>query len=378
MPSSRAVRPVMPMRDIPLAYPIFVERDALHALGDVVHAHAPAHRIAIVADATVAQLHGDAIRAAHGGRPTELVTVPPGEREKTRERWAQTTDALFELEFGRDTTIVAFGGGVVCDLAGFVAATFMRGVPVVQVPTTLLSMVDASVGGKTGVDTPAGKNLVGAFYDPRAVVIDPSLLRTLPQHVFRDGLAEMIKHGVIADAKYFADVERELPELSQRTAHVDALTDLIAGSVRIKARVVGADRTEQSLRQVLNFGHTIAHALETLADYTVSHGDAVAVGMVVEARIGEQLKVTAPGTSARIVEALRAASLPASVSELSISPELKSRLTPAAVVEATRLDKKVRAGSVRYALPRQIGEMESADGRWSVPVVNGVVESVLA
>src|SRR5690606_6688607 len=145
------------------------------------------------------------IRAAHGGRPTELVTVPPGEREKTRERWAQITDALFELEFGRDTTIVAFGGGVVCDLAGFVAATFMRGVPVVQVPTTLLSMVDASVGGKTGVDTPAGKNLVGAFYDPRAVVIDPSLLRTLPQHVFRDGLAEMIKHGVIADAKYFAD-----------------------------------------------------------------------------------------------------------------------------------------------------------------------------
>jgi 3-dehydroquinate synthase len=376
--TARTVGDVAALRDLPLEYPVFVETGALAALGDVVHAFAPAHRIGIIADATVAQAHGDAIRASFGGMRVDLLTVAPGEQEKTRERWAQLTDALFALEFGRDSTIVAIGGGVVCDLAGFVAATFMRGVPIVQVPTTLLAMVDASVGGKTAVDPPAGKNLVGAFHNPKAVLIDPLMLRTLPASVLRAGLAEMIKHGVIADAAYLEAILHALPEIALRGADSEALPSLVANSVRIKAAVVAEDTREDGLRQILNFGHTIAHAIERLVDYQVSHGEAVAVGMVVEGRIAESIGLAKPGLALAIADSVRRAGLPTSIDGLSLRPELRSRVSPLAVVRATRGDKKARGGLVRYALPRQVGEMEAAEGAWSVPVLDEVVERALA
>ena len=239
-----------------LDYPVFCAAGTLPHLAAIVQQVAPAHRIAVISDDTVAAVHAPQVMAQFDGSAASLFTIPPGEQEKTRERWASLTDALVAWGAGRDTTIVALGGGVICDLSGFVAATYMRGLPVVQVPTTLLAMVDASVGGKTAVDTPAGKNLVGAFHNPAAVVIDPQVLASLPPAILRSGLAEMIKHGVIADVAYFDRLLQALPSLLTLGAHAPEFGALIAGSVRIKAAVVAEDGREGGLRQILNFGHT--------------------------------------------------------------------------------------------------------------------------
>jgi len=356
--------------DLPLAYPIHIERGALAALGTLVAQWAPAHRYAIIVDATVSALHGKRMVSTFPHERTHCITIAPGEQEKSRERWAQLTDALFAWGAGRDTTIVAVGGGVVGDLAGFVAATFMRGVPIVQVPTTLLAMVDASVGGKTGVDTSAGKNLVGAFHDPRAVLIDPDVLETLPPNVLRSGLAEMIKHGIVADRAYFDAMVRELDTVNRDGASAPALPSLIAGSVRIKAAVVAYDAREGGIRHVLNFGHTIAHAIERELHYTILHGEAVAIGMVLEARIALRLGLASEDVTRDIEYAVECAGLPSTFPR-------DCSLTATAILQATRGDKKARGGAVRYALPKVIGEMETADGHYAVAVPDAVVLDVL-
>ncbi|MBC8088430.1 MAG: 3-dehydroquinate synthase [Phycisphaerae bacterium] len=352
-----------------LAYPVHVQRGLLPFLSQHVSDAAPAHRYVVVIDETVLTCHGDKLRGGFPSDRTLVLTVPPGEREKSRERWAALTDDILQWGAGRDTTIVAVGGGVVCDLAGFVAATFMRGVPVVQVPTTLLAMVDASVGGKTGVDTGAGKNLVGAFHNPSAVIIDPDVLTTLPSPVFRSGLAEMIKHGVLASREYFDAMLSALPKLAAPDGAVaDELPALIAQSVAIKAAVVARDEREGGLRQTLNFGHTIAHALELQFNYSMLHGDAVAIGMVVEAEIAERLSIAEAGTVNVVQRAVGAAGLPLSVPA---SVNLDD------VLSATLGDKKSRGGLARYALPTRIGEMTVGDGSWSVAVDNNVVAQAL-
>ncbi len=360
--------------DLPLPYPISCHRGAIASVATVVQQVAPAHRIAIISDDTVAAHHGDALLAqfasgSANATNARLFTIPPGEHEKTRARWAELTDALIEWGAGRDTTVVALGGGVIGDLAGFVAATYMRGLPVVQVPTTLLAMVDASVGGKTAVDTPAGKNLVGAFHNPHAVIIDPDVLRTLSVPQFRSGLAEMLKHGIIADRAYFDAMLHALPTLHEQGATAEPLARLIAGSVRIKAEVVAEDTREGGLRQILNFGHTIAHAVEKLREYQMLHGDAVAMGMVAEAKIAEAIGLATPGLALAVRDAVLTAGLPAALpADLSID----------AIIAETAGDKKSRAGSARYALPRALGEMESAEGRWSLAVSAADVLRALA
>jgi 3-dehydroquinate synthase len=358
---------------LPLPYPVYCGAGSLSGIGAVVDLVAPAYRVAIISDHTVATLHGAAVTAQFPADRMRLFTIPPGEQEKTRTRWAELTDALLDWGAGRDTTIVALGGGVVGDLAGFVASTFMRGLPVVQVPTTLLAMVDASVGGKTAVDTPFGKNLVGAFHNPSAVVIDPDVLATLPGDVLRSGLAEMIKHGVIADAPYFDAMLRAVPGIRAAGAAAPgfgpAIAGLIAGSVRIKAEVVAEDTREGGLRQILNFGHTIAHAIERVMDFQLLHGEAVAIGMVAEARIAERIGLAVPGLSVAIADALQRAGLPTA---LPAGVQLED------VIFATHADKKARSGSARYALPRGIGEMEAAEGRWSVAVEDGIVRDAVA
>ncbi|MBY0490067.1 MAG: 3-dehydroquinate synthase [Gemmatimonadaceae bacterium] len=356
----------MPL-DLPLPYPIHCARGSLVQAGEIVRAVAPAHRVAIISDESVAAHHGAAVAAQFTG--AKLFTIPPGEHEKTRARWAELTDALIAWGAGRDTTIVALGGGVVGDLAGFVAATYMRGLPVVQVPTTLLAMVDASVGGKTAVDTPAGKNLVGAFHNPSAVIIDPDVLRTLSAPQFRSGLAEMLKHGVIADRAYFDAMLHALPALLSDGAAAEPLPRLIAGSVHIKADVVAEDTREGGLRQILNFGHTIAHAVEKLRQYQMLHGDAVAMGMVAEARIAEAIGLASPGLALAVEDAVRSAGLPSA---------LPSDLSIEAIIAETHGDKKARGGAARYALPRSLGEMDAAEGRWSVAVPDAVVLGALS
>ncbi len=360
--------PYAPLSRVPLAYPVYVGRGLLREVGRIVQETAPAHRYALVSDDTVAPLHAQQVLSGLPDGRTGLFTIAAGESEKTRARWGEITDAMFAWGAGRDTTVIALGGGVVGDLAGFVAATFMRGVPVVQVPTTLLAMVDAAVGGKTGVDTPQGKNLVGAFHDPRAVVMAVESLATLPASVLRSGLAEIIKHGIIADREYHEATRRALPDIAALGAESETLPHLIEGSVRIKAAVVADDAKEGGRRQILNFGHTIAHSIEHAMRYHMLHGDAVAIGMVVEARIAEALGVAVPGTAREIEEQLRAANLPA---------EVPRHLSAEDLLAGTRLDKKARAGGVRYALPRRIGEMDPGDGSWSTEVPDDAVTAAL-
>jgi 3-dehydroquinate synthase len=349
-------------------YPVYVASMLRHTLPSLVEQHAPAHHYAIITDSHVGPLYADSVRAALSKIAKGSVhTVPAGEAHKSRESWSRITDELFQAGCARDTTIIALGGGVVGDLAGFVAATFMRGVPVVQVPTSLLAMIDASVGGKTGVDTPAGKNLVGAFHLPAFVVADVQVLSSLPDAHRRAGLAEAIKHGIIADASYLERIESNLANIL--AAVPDATLDLVTRSVEIKADVVRADPREHGLRKTLNFGHTIGHAIEHVSGYSLLHGECVAIGMVLEARIAEHIGVAEPGTADAVAGVLARASLPIAQ---------PADMSPSAILEATRLDKKARAGRVEYALPVRIGMMAEADGRWAIPIDDDVVREVLA
>lgn len=350
-----------------LSYPIHVAPGALDDVGTIVRRVAPAHRYVLVSDTNVAPLYAGRVVASFAGDRVDRLQTAAGESHKTREQWIALTDAVIALGCGRDTTILALGGGVVGDLAGFVAATFMRGVPFVQLPTTLLAMIDASIGGKTGVDTPAGKNLVGAFHQPRAVIADPDVLSTLPLAERRSGCAEAIKHGVIADAAYFDRLCEALP-LVLETPAGEAMHDLIRRSIEIKCDIVWRDERESGRRKVLNFGHTLGHAIEATTDYAMLHGDAVAIGMVLEAALAERLGVAEPGTAAAVRAAVARAGLPG---------DLPAGVTPSDVVAATRGDKKARAGITEYALPLRIGAMAGEARGWAVPVEEREVLEVL-
>jgi 3-dehydroquinate synthase len=272
--------------------------------------------------------------------------------------------------YGRDSAAIALGGGVVGDLAGFVAATYMRGIPVVQVPTTLVAMVDASIGGKTAVDTLAGKNLVGVFHPPAAVLIDPQLLATLPLRELRAGFAELVKHGVIADEPYLREVASGASELlSARGSTGDRMISLIVRSVEIKADVVSRDEREEGLRKVLNFGHTIGHAVEMVSGFSLLHGEAVAIGMALESRLAERIGLAQAGTAATVTNTLQAAGLPTT---------LPTDCGPEAVMDAMRADKKGRSGKTRFALPLRIGVMAGADTGWTVSVGDDQLREVLA
>lgn len=353
------------------AYPVHVGAGLLDDLAAMVEARAPNHRYAFIADATVEPLYG--ARARHGfpEARTLALTVPSGEAHKSRAEWLRLTDALLAWGAGRDTTVIALGGGVVGDLAGFVAATLHRGVPVVQVPTTLLAMVDSSVGGKTGVDTAAGKNLVGAFHDPSLVVADTETLATLPSAVRADGLAEMIKHGLIASPEVWEELFALLPSLAAADDRsLATLPALVRRSVSVKVQVVVQDARESGLRQILNAGHTIGHAIEHTLHYTLSHGSAVAAGLVIEARLSERLGLAESGLGDAVAEAVRRAGLPDGPPE-AVSDE--------ALLAATRMDKKARSGAVEYALPVRIGQMSAGPaGRWSVPVDDASVLAALS
>lgn len=335
-------------------YTVTVRPGAFDDLAAVARGLWPDRPIAVITDDTVRGLLADRLAP---GPWSVVLSVPPGEASKSRERWAALTDALSAAGLTRNAAIVALGGGMVGDLAGFVAATFARGIPYLHVPTTLLAMVDSSVGGKTGVDTPHGKNLVGAFHPPAAVLADPLLLRTLPPQHLRGGLAEMAKHGLIADPAYWNELAAGAPRLQARDP--DALTSAIGRSVEIKAAVVSEDERESGRRAILNLGHTVAHAVEHLSHYGVAHGDAVAMGIVAETLLGEAIGVTRTGTAARVVEGLRALGLPT---------RLPAEHEAHEVLAAMRLDKKRGAAALRFALLEQIGRPAREDARWTIAV----------
>jgi 3-dehydroquinate synthase len=350
-----------------LDYPVMVGSGMLSELPTLLREYAPAHRYSLISDVTVAELYGRQIREKleDSGTRCDLVTFPPGEASKTRSSWADLTDTLLVSGMGRDGAVLALGGGVTGDLAGFVAATYLRGVPVVQIPTSLVAMVDSAVGGKTGVDAPAGKNLVGAFHPPRLVVADTDTIASLPRAERAQGLVEAVKHGAIVDAAYLDSLEANLPALLDGDA--DVTTRAVLRSVSIKAQVVSEDERESGVREILNFGHTLGHALEAGADYLLPHGTAVGMGMVLEARLGEALGVTRSGTADRLAGIVVKLGLP-------LSPE--SPAERGAILGFVRSDKKARQGRARYVLLEELGRVARADG-WSREVPEKEVEMLL-
>jgi 3-dehydroquinate synthase len=308
-------------------------------------------RCAIITDTNVGKkfarpAYESLVRA--GFEPT-LVTLPAGETAKSLKFVQTCYDQLAANRLERKSFIVALGGGVVGDLAGFVAATYLRGIAFVQVPTTLLAQVDSSVGGKTGVNLKAGKNLVGAFYQPKLVLCDLDALKALPEREFRAGLAEVVKYGIIYDAKLFAQLERDLPKLLRRDPK--SLTAVIARCCEIKAEVVGQDETESGLRAILNFGHTIGHAIENSSGYgKFSHGEAIAIGQVAAARLSQEVLGLPVRDTARIESLFVRAGLPV---QIQLNGARREKL-----FDAMKLDKKVSNGEIQFVLARRIGQVE--------------------
>jgi 3-dehydroquinate synthase len=323
-------------------------------VGAFVRERIPKGQLALVVADTNTAANGTAIEAALGvaGFQTSFAIVPAGEASKSAVELMRLYDALYNLAADRRTVVVAVGGGVVGDLAGYAAATYNRGLPIIMMPTSLLAMVDSSVGGKTGINHPKGKNLIGAFHQPAGVWIDTSYLDTLPEREFKSGLAEVVKYGMILDAAFFAELEANADAIRKR--HSDAIASIIARSCRLKADVVEKDeREETGLRAVLNYGHTFAHAFETVGGYGAwLHGEAVAAGMACAARLAEKLGKIGPEIGQRQDALLTAFGLPTAP---------RSEWPTDDLVAVIRRDKKADAGRMRFILPKRIGEVELID-----------------
>jgi 3-dehydroquinate synthase len=353
-----------PFRTIPVelgakAYPILIGEGLLEGLGERIRAlgFPEVTRVLVVSNPVVHGHYGDVVLASleRAGLVAAALVLEAGEEQKTPATVARIHDEAFAQRLERGSLLVALGGGVVGDMGGFAAATWLRGIAVVQVPTTLLAMVDASIGGKTGVNHPGGKNLIGAFHQPRLVLIDPSTLATLPEREFRAGMAEVIKYGVIGDAELFEDLEAAAGAhprgglASREAVGPDLLQRLLERSASAKARVVAADEQEGGLRAILNYGHTLGHAVETLCGYgTWLHGEAVGLGMVAVGEIAVAMGLWSRTDQERQMALIAAAGLPLQWPDLD----------PDAVLTCLQGDKKVQGGRVRFVLPTAIGRVE--------------------
>ncbi len=326
-------------------YPVYVGQGLL-GMTSVIERHLSG-RILLVSDPNVARLYLDRLRPSlKNFQNKRRLILPDGEQHKTVESWQRIIDELVALKAQRDATVLALGGGVIGDMAGFAAACYMRGIRVVQMPTTLLAQVDASVGGKTGVNHALGKNLIGAFDAPNAVIVDLDTLSTLDERDYRAGLAEVVKYGAIRDSGFFAWLEAHAEGLNARIPQT--LEEAVFQSVRNKAEVVAADEKESGQRALLNFGHTFGHALETATSYEVwRHGEAVAIGMVLATRLSEFLGRVEAGTCDRLVDLLRRLHLPTA---------LPQDQDPDQLLRLMRLDKKNRADQIRLILLDAIGK----------------------
>ncbi len=332
------------------SYPIIIERALLGRVGAALRDMGLSGSVAVVTNPVVGGLYSEGLTGGltEAGFDPVLITIPDGEGAKTLEVASSIYDKLIEKKMERSSVIVALGGGVVGDMAGFVAATYLRGVPYVQVPTTLLAEVDSSVGGKTAVNHPKGKNLIGAFYQPKAVFIDPDTLKTLDAAEFTSGLAEVVKYGVIWDKDFFVFLEKNTAALVESAGPGSELISAIERSCEIKAEVVGTDERETGVRSILNFGHTFAHAIETGAGYgRYKHGEAVSIGMVMAAELSRELGLCGDDIPVRLKALLGALGLPVELPELS----------PESLIESMKLDKKVAGGELRFVLVSALGKV---------------------
>ena len=344
------------------SYEIHIGSGLLSQTGHRLKESGFAGKMVIVTTPIVKRLYGDALKQNLGeeGFRVNVLSVPDGEEQKSLETAGRLYNELTDFHTERTTPLLALGGGVIGDLTGFVAATYLRGLPLVQIPTTLLAQVDSSIGGKVAVNFGQLKNMIGAFYQPRLVISDISTLRSLTPRELSDGLAEIIKYAVIRDGELFAYLEENLEEIKSLDAEV--LEEVVFQSAKIKAEVVEKDEKDLSLRNILNYGHTIGHALETASDFEVEHGRAVAIGMLAAARISNKLGIFDNSELNRLKDVIKKAGLPTEIPDLRVG----------SIMQAMKHDKKILKGRVRFILPKSIGEVFITD-----EVSSSLVERVL-
>ncbi|MCL2766828.1 MAG: 3-dehydroquinate synthase [Peptococcaceae bacterium] len=331
------------------SYPIYTGVGLLSQVGNYIENLPIGEKVLVVSNRTVGRLYAEKLMnsLSESGKQAYLVVIEDGEQYKTLDLAQKLYDHAFNFGLDRKSPIIALGGGVVGDLAGFVAATYLRGLPFIQVPTTLLSQVDSSVGGKVAVNHPRGKNIIGSFYQPICVLADIELLQTLPGRELQSGLAEVIKYGVISDAGFFSWLEDNMDQLL--AGDQDITSNAIKQSCRIKADIVARDEKESGLREILNFGHTIGHAVETLSGYSrFTHGEAVSIGMVAAARLSVARGLFDAGQMERLIKLLERVNLPL---------EIPEDLEPADLLSCLYHDKKAVDGKLAFVLPIDLGEI---------------------
>ena len=347
------------------SYTIAIGSGLLPSVWSAVDAAFAKHRKFVIADRNVVTAgHLDTL--VQGRDAPTYVIEPAGEQSKTIDTVISIVEAMEKAYLGRDTVVMALGGGTVGDIAGFAAAIFKRGVPVVQIPTTTLAQADSAIGGKTGVDSSISKNAFGVFWHPAAVFIDVAALRTLDERQYRAGLVESVKHGLIADGEYFEFIEGHLDAILRRDA--GTLETMARYNCTIKGRVVEEDPQEKNKRRILNYGHTVGHAVEASSNYALLHGEAVAIGIIAAGRIEIELGLAEPGRLDRVRAVLE---------KLGVPVELPANLAEDRVIDIMRHDKKAVDRWPRFVLIERLGQVHGEDGQYAVPVRRDVVEKVL-
>jgi 3-dehydroquinate synthase len=351
-----------------LSHEIRIGKDILDRVVLLIAKNHRASRYGIVTDSNVNALYGQVLSDAmiKAGLNSFIMEIPAGESSKNLAKVMEVTEKLLAAGADRETMLIALGGGVVGDLTGFVASVFMRSLPYIQIPTTLIGQVDSSIGGKTAVDLPQGKNLLGTFYQPRAVFVDLNFLATLPDKEFYNGLAEIIKYGIIDDEILFQLLEEDMEAIKSRDSAL--LLKIIETCCRIKKSIVEIDEREQGLRRILNFGHTMGHALEAVSNYALSHGEGVALGMIAAARLSMKMKYLPKNELMRIEQVIAAAGLPVRIANL---------VDAQAVIKLLKMDKKKKDGQVRFILVKKIG-MPFVNGGIPEELIGDVLEEMKA
>jgi len=349
------------------SYTIFVGNKNISELANLLIEKNLTHRNAVITNPTVNKYYGESIKKSlsQADIEAEIIEIPDGEEYKSYESAYEIWTKMIKLKMDRTSAIISLGGGVAGDLAGFVAATYMRGIPFVQIPTTLLSQVDASVGGKVAINHPKGKNLIGAFYQPKFVLIDLSTLDTLPERDVKSGMAELIKHGMIMDLSLFKKIENEVDKVLNLDKEL--MIELVAQSCQDKVRIVEEDEKESGIRAILNYGHTFAHAIEALTSYkTYHHGEAVSIGMVCASRLSVNLGFLDKIEHERQIELLTAIGLPTKF----------PNIDPKEVLNAMYRDKKVKAGKLIFVLQKSIGEVFITDEVNDEDVIRAIEQEI--
>jgi len=336
------------------SYEIYIGEDILDRMGLIIARNSWASRYFIITDSNVSTPHGERVYATLRDMElkVDMIDFPAGEASKNFQTNLHIVDRMLGLGADRTSALIALGGGVVGDITGFIASIYMRGIPYIQVPTTLLAQVDSSIGGKTGIDLPEGKNILGTFYQPKGVFIDLAFLKTLTPREFGSGLAEIVKYGIIDDPELFSSLEVQAEAIRNRD--MSLLEKIIGRSCRIKKGIVEIDEMEKGIRRILNFGHTIGHAIEAESGYSISHGDAVSMGMVASTMISERLKYLRSGDRERIISLIRAIGLP---------DRIPKTLNPGGILSRIKRDKKKKEDTIHFVLLKKIG----------IPFVNGGV-----